>query len=177
MKNPSAWLFLVLLTASLSTAASAQDVGFGAGSRRASVFAEVSAARTGTGAGYIWGGSAGAYIQGRVLGLVARATALPGNHDIHLYDAVLGPRIAVTLPFVRAWVEAGGGMGYTGGYASDQSALGSNWGAAWQVDAGVSHGILPRLDWRILEVGYGHIYAGSGVSPVMASTGVTMHIW
>ena len=177
MKTPSACLFLILLSAVLSTPAFAQDAGLGGLSRRGSVFLEASAARTGQGAGYVWGGSAGAYIQGRILGLVARATALPGNQDIHVYDAVLGPRLAVTLPFVRAWVEAGGGMGYTGGYYSSPGTLGTSWGAAWQADAGVSHGILPHLDWRILEIGYGHIYTGSGVSPVMASTGLTLHIW
>jgi len=173
MKTPSVCLVLFLLSASLSAPAFAQDEGLGGGSRSGSVFAEGSVARTGQGAGYVWGGSAGAYIQGRVLGLVARATVLPGNTSIHVYDAVIGPRLAVSLPFVRAWVEAGGGMGYTGGYLSSSSA----WGAAWQADAGVSHGILPRLDWRILEIGYGHIYSGSGVSPVMASTGLTLHIW
>ena len=84
--------------------------------------------------------------------------------------------MAVTLPFVRLFVEAGGGMGHSGFYNST-GAYATAWGAAWQVDAGVSHGILPRVDWRILEVGYGHIYAGTGVSPAIASTGVTLHIW
>jgi hypothetical protein len=177
VKTPSTCLFLLLLSALLSTPAFAQDAAAGLSPRTGSVFAEFSAARTGQGAGYVWGGSAGAYIQGHLLGLVARATVLPGNSDIHVYDAVLGPRLAVTLPFVRAWVEAGGGMGYTGGYYNSPGVLGSNWGAAWQADAGVSHGILPRLDWRILEVGYGHIYTGTGVSPIMASTGLTLHIW
>lgn len=177
MKTPSAWLVLVLLSVSLSAPAFAQDEGLGSGSRSGSVFLEASAARTGQGAGWVWGGSAGGYIQGRVLGFVARATALPGNSDIHVYDAVIGPRLAVTLPFVRGWVEAGGGMGYTGGYYSSPTTLGSAWGAAWQVDAGVSHRIFPRVDWRILEVGYGHIYTGSGVSPVMASTGLTLHLF
>jgi len=177
MKTPSVWLSVVLLSAFLSTPLLAQDVGIGGAARSGSVFAEVSGARTGQGAGYVWGGSAGAYIQGQVLGFVARATVLPGNDDIHVYDAVVGPRLAVTLPFVRAWLEVGGGAGYTGGYYSSGTSLGSAWGAAWQADAGVSHHILPRLDWRILDVGYGHIYAGSGVSPIMASTGLTLHVW
>jgi hypothetical protein len=177
MKRPSVWLLLILLSASLSTPAIAQDVGFGGTGHRASVFADFTAARTGQGAGYVWGGGAGAYVQGRILGLMARATVLPGNNDIHLYDAVLGPRLALTLPFVRAWIDAGAGMGYTGGYYSSPTTLGTQWGAAWQADAGISHAILPRLDWRILEIGYGRIYTGTGVSPLMASTGLTLHIW
>lgn len=186
MKTRSARLFPVvvsaLLSASLAAPVMAQDVGLGGGPRSGSVFAEVSAARTGQGAGYVWGGSAGGYLQGRVLGFVARATILPGNGDIHVYDAVIGPRLATNLPFVRLWLEAGGGVGYTGGYYNSSSSTSSNsttsdWGAAWQADAGVSHHIASRLDWRILEVGYAHIYTGSGVSPVMASTGLSLRLW
>lgn len=177
MKTPVAWLALFSLSAFLSIPAPAQDVGLGGSSRTGSVFLEFSGARTGEGAGYVLGGSAGGYLQGRVLGFTARATALPGNGDIHIYSAVIGPRVAFHLPFVRAWVDAGGGMGYTGGYYNSATALGSNWGAAWQADVGVSHSILPRVDWRILEFGYGHIYTGHGVSPVMASTGLALHLW
>ncbi len=181
MKTPSARLFLVLvsalLSASLATPAMAQDVGLGGGPRSGNVFAEVSVARTGQGAGYVWGGSAGGYLQGRVLGFVARATVLPGNGDIHVYDAVIGPRLATNLSFVRLWLEAGGGVGYTGGYYNSPSSTTSDWGAAWQADAGVSHHIASRLDWRILEVGYAHIFTGSGVSPVMASTGLSLRLW
>ena len=176
MKTPSAWFALVLLSASLSARAFAQDEGLGIGPRHASVFVEASAASVGQGYGTLWGGSAGAYVQGRVLGFVARATALPSNGNTHLYSGVIGPRLAVTLPFVRAWVEGGGGVGYVGG-TSFSGSNGSTWGAAWQATAGVSHGILPRVDWRILEVGYGHIYSGSGVSPLVASTGLTLHIF
>jgi hypothetical protein len=176
MKTPSGWLFLVLLSALVSNPALAQDVGLGGGPRSGSVFIEASAGSVGQGYGTLWGGSAGAYVQGRVLGLVARTTVLPGNSSAHVYDAVLGPRLAVTLPFVRLWVEGGGGVGYTGN-ASGASGSGSTWGAAWQANAGISHGILPRIDWRILEVGYGHIYGGVGLSPVIASTGLTLHLF
>lgn len=176
MKTPSAWLTLVLISAFLSAPAFAQDEGLGIGPRGASIFAELSAGSIGQGEGVIWGGSGGSYYQGRVLGFVARATALPGNSQSRVYDAVAGPRMAVSLPFVRVFVEAGGGMGHSG-YYNSVGAFGSSWGAAWQADAGVSHGLGPHFDWRILEVGYGHIYAGGGVSPVIASTGLTLHLW
>ena len=176
MKTPSAWFGFALLSAFLAAPAFAQDDGIGLGPRGGSVFVEASAASVGQGYGVLWGGSGGGYIQGHVLGFVARATALPGNANTHVYDAVIGPRLAVTLPFVRVFVEAGGGMGHSGFYNS-LGAYGTGWGAAWQANAGVSRGILPRVDWRILEVGYGHIYVGSGVSPVIASTGLTLHLW
>ncbi|MFP5226236.1 MAG: hypothetical protein ACLGXA_01305 [Acidobacteriota bacterium] len=182
MKTPSVWLCSALVSAlffaSLATPAFAQDVGLGSGPRSGSIFAEVSAARTGQGAGVVWGGSAGGYLQGRVLGFVARATVLPGNGDIHVYDAVVGPRLAATLPFVRLWLEAGGGVGYSGGYyGATGNAIARDWGAAWQADLGVAHRLSSRLEWRMLEVGYSRIYTGSNVSPVMASTGLTVRLW
>lgn len=176
MKTPFLVVAVVVLSAFLLTPAFGQDEGLGIGPRSGSVFVEASAASVGQGYGTLWGGSGGGYIQGRVLGFVARATVLPGNANTHLYNAVIGPRLAVTLPFVRVWLEGGGGVGYAGGYVTGSSS-GNSWGAAWQATAGVSHGILPRVDWRILEVGYGHIYSGSGLSPVVASTGLTLHIW
>ena len=169
-------LLSVLLSAILTIPAFAQDEGLGLGRRGASVFLEASAATVGQGYGVLWGGSGGGYVQGRVLGFVARATALPGNANTRVYDAVLGPRLAVGLPFVRLFVEAGGGIGNSG-YYNSVGAYSTSWGAAWQANAGVTHGILPRLDWRILDLGYGHVYVGSGVSPVSASTGLTLHLW
>jgi len=176
MKTPSAWLALVLLSAFLATPAFAQDEGLGIGPRGGSVFVEGSAARVGQGAGVVWGGSGGGYIQGHLLGFMARATVLPSNGNLHAYNAVLGPRAAVTLPLVRLFAEAGGGIGRNDSFNA-VGIWGASWGAAWQADVGVSHSLASRLDWRILEVAYGHIYAGSGVSPLVASTGLTLHLW
>lgn len=175
VKTPSAWLALVLLSALTSASAFAQE-GLGLGPRGGGVFAEFTAADAGQGAGAITGGSGGGYVQGHVLGLVARATVLPGNYSLHAYSAVIGPRLAVSVPIFRVFLEGGGGMGRTDNY-NGQGPLGTSWGAAWQVDAGFSHRILGRIDWRILDAGYGHIYAGSGVSPVMLSTGLALHVW
>jgi hypothetical protein len=116
MKTPSAWLALGLLSAFLSTPALAQDEGVGLGPRGASVFAELSAARTGQGEGVLWGGSGGGYLQSHVLGFMARATALPSNANARVYNGVIGPRLAVSLPIVRLFVEAGGGIGRSGSY-------------------------------------------------------------
>lgn len=176
MRQHAAWIALVLLFAFTFTPAFAQDTaGLGMG-HAGNLFLEASTARTGQGSGFIWGGSAGAYLQGRLLGFVARATALPGNATTHAYSAVLGPRIAVSLPLFRAYLEAGGGYGRSDGYNSGY-ATGSSWGPAWQVDVGVEHTLLPHLDWRILELAYGHIYAGPGLAPTVLSTGLTVHFW
>lgn len=177
MKSPIRCFALFLLPALLCLTALAQDdAGLGLAHHGANIFAEFSGGRTGQGEGVMWGGSAGSYLQGRLLGFVVRGTALPSNSAIRVYDATLGPRLAVSLPFVRAFAEAGGGMGHSGYYDSSGS-LTSRWGAAWQVNVGFARTILPRVEWRILEGSYGHIYTGAGVSPVMLSTGMTLHVW
>ena len=140
------------------------------------LFAEVTGARSGQGVGTLWGGSAGGYVQGHLLGIVLRGTAEPSGATVHVFNALLGPRLALSFPLARIFVEATGGVGHTGYYDSD-GYFGSSWGPAWQANAGISHGFLPRLEWRILDVGYGRIYAGPGVSPVFISSGLSLHLW
>lgn len=171
MKRCFVWLALPLLFAFIATSAWPQT----GGRVDPAVFAEVSGGRTGSGIGNIWGGSAGAYVQGHLLGLVVRGTALPSNASMPLYLAVAGPRLGLSLPIFRIYVEAAGGMGHAG--YQNSGIFNSGWGAAWQADAGISHGIFPDLRWRILEAGYGRIYVGPSVSPVMLSTGLTLHFW
>ncbi|HEX4036884.1 MAG TPA: hypothetical protein VHX37_02400 [Acidobacteriaceae bacterium] len=177
MKALSGWCSLVLVSALFAVPALGQEVGgLGTAHRGLNVFAEFSAARSGQGVGTLWGGSAGSFLQGRVLGFGLRATEVPSGDSIHLFDAVAGPRIAVGLPFVSVFLDTGGGVGHSG-YYDQYGNYGSSWGPAWQADLGASHTFLPRLSWRILEVGYGRIYTGPGVSPLFVSTGLTLHVW
>jgi hypothetical protein len=166
---------LALLSAfTLTAIARAQDAPDGLGGRSSTLFAEVSAANPGQGNGFQWGGSAGAAMQGRIFGLVMRGTAAPGGNGVHLYDAVLGPHFSLDLPFLKPFVEAGGGVGR---YVNENGPGGPAWGAAWQAIGGVERGLSPHIRWRVVEVACGHIYAGGGVSPVMISTGLTLHLW
>jgi hypothetical protein len=163
---------LALLSAFTFTAlARAQESVDGLTGRSGSVFAEFSAANPGQGNGFLWGGSAGAAMQGRFLGFVVRGTAEPSGPNIHLYEAVFGPRFAFDLPWVKPFVEAGGGMGRN---VNDYGTGGPAWGAAWQVAAGVEHDLGPHLRWRAIEAAYGHIYAAGGVSPFIISTGLRL---
>ncbi len=175
--NRCSMLFAVaLLSAVIASPAPAQDPTSGLGSHTGNFFAEFSAANLGQGSGFISGASAGGYFQGRLLGMVLRATAAPGGDSFHVYSAVLGPRIAFDLPMVKPFLEAGGGIGHSSYYnpAGDFSRA---WGPAWQVDAGVEHSLLPWVNWRILEVAYGHIDVGSGIAPTIVSSGLTLHLW
>ena len=174
MKNSAAFLVTGLVATLLCIPAHGQEVGSLAGNRSFNVFAQVSAARAGQGSGIIWGGSTGVYVQGHLLGLVLRGTALPGNQTERIYTAILGPRVALSLPFFRVYGEVGGGMGHAGYY--DNGVFGTSWAPAWQVDAGLVRGLLPHLDWRVVELSYSRIYAGPGVSPEMLSTGFALHL-
>lgn len=174
MKRCSAVFALALLSVffTFTAQAFAQDA---LGDHTFNVFAEFSGARSGQGTGYLWGGSAGAYLQGHFLGLVLRGTEESGGSAIHLFNAVLGPRIALNLPLFRGFIEAGGGIGRSG-YFDAFGNSGSGWGPAWQVDAGISHELLPHFNWRVLEFSYGQIDVGPTVRPVILSTGIGLHL-
>ena len=168
---------LVLVSTLLAVPVLGQESGgLGIAHRGLNVFAEFSAARSGQGVGTLWGGSAGSFLQGHVLGFGLRATEVPSGDSVHVFDAVAGPRVAVGLPFVSLFLDTGGGVGHSGYYNRDGN-FGSSWGPAWQANIGATHAFLPRLSWRILEVGYGRIYTGPGVSPLFVSTGLTLHLW
>lgn len=165
---------LALLSVFFVATAVAQDSITGIRDHSAGVFAEFSVANLGQGQGFINGGSGGAYFQGRLLGWALRGLAEPGGDSTHIYEATVGPRIAVNVPWLRLFLEAGGGAGqasYTSGYGT----YARSWGAAWQANIGAEHALLPMVRWRILEVGYSHIYAGPGVSPLIASTGMSLN--
>lgn len=177
MKARFGWFALLLSSAFIVIPGHAQeDSGLGLGHRGFNVFAEFTGAGSSQAGGTLWGGSAGSYLQGRVMGFGLRATEVPSGDSVHIFDAVAGPRMGVRLPFVRLYVEAGGGIGRSG-YYDRFGNFGDSWGPAWQADAGLNHNILPRLNWRILEAGYGRIYTGPGVSPLFVSTGLALHLW
>lgn len=177
MKSLAGWWSLVLVSALIAVPALGQEVGgLGFARRGLNVFAEFSAARSGQGVGTLWGGTAGTFVQGRVLGFGLRATDVPSGATVHLFDAVGGPRFGVSLPFVRLSLDAGGGIGHSG-YFDRLGNYGASWGPAWQGDVGASHAFTSRLTWRMLEVGYGRIYTGPGVSPLLVSTGLSLHLW
>jgi len=162
---------LALLSACIAFPAIAQTP---LGNRSAGLFAEFSMANPGQSQGWNSGGSAGAYFQGHLLGWSLRGLAEPTGVNTHVYQATFGPRIAINLPFFKPFIEVGGGAGHAS-YPSGYGAFGRSWGAAWQANVGIEHELLPMMRWRILELGYGHIYAGPGVSPLIASSGLCLN--
>jgi hypothetical protein len=177
VKTPSVLLALALLSAItlFAPAARAQDPADGLGAHSANLFADFSSATVGQGDGWIWGGSAGGYYQSHLLGFVLRGSAVPGGDTIHVYEALAGPRLALDIPILKPFIEATGGMGHSG-YYDGIGNFARAWGPAWQVDAGVEHGLFPHLRWRIVDVAYGHVYVGPGISPTIISTGLALHL-
>lgn len=177
MKTPSVLLALALLSAStlFAPAARAQDPADGLGNHSANIFVSFSSATIGQGDGWIWGGSAGGYFQSRMLGFVVRGSAVPSGDTVHLYEGMIGPRFALDIPILKPFIEATGGIGHSG-YYNGLGNFSRAWGPAWQVDAGVEHGLFSRVRWRIVDVAYGHVYVGPGISPTIISTGLTVKI-
>lgn len=173
MTSVSRLVALALLSFLFVLPTRAQDSITSIGSHSGGVFAEFSMATLGQGQGFIRGGSGGAFFQGHVLGWSLRALAEPSGDTTHVYEATIGPRIALNLPFVKPFLEVGGGAGHAS-YYTGVGMLGRSWGAAWQANLGVEHQLLPVVRWRIFDAGYGHIYAGPGVSPFVIGTGLAL---
>lgn len=173
MTSVSRLAALALLSVLFVPLTRAQDSITGIGTHSGGVFAEFSMATLGQGQGFIRGASGGGYFQGHVLGWALRGLAEPTGDTTHLYEATIGPRIAVNLPFIKPFLEVGGGAGHAS-YFTGGGMFGRSWGAAWQANVGVEHQLLPVVRWRIFDAGYGHIYAGPGVSPFSIGTGLAL---
>ncbi|MBW4028465.1 MAG: hypothetical protein HIU93_13860 [Acidobacteria bacterium] len=152
-----------------------------AGSRHnLSVFGEFSASRPGQGSGFVYGPTAGAYMQtSRHLGLTARGSILREGSAIHVYQGLLGPRISAHLPRFTLYGEGLGGLGHAGYQVPTPTGNGiaSGWGLAWQLDAGLDHHILPHTDWRVVELAYGKVYTSRTVTSTTISTGLVIHLF
>jgi hypothetical protein len=111
-----------------------------------------------------YGGTIGAYLASGELailnvGVDLRASSVRDGGS-SLTDGAIGPRVALNLHIVplHPYVEA------TAGAASLQFKGGSSNGInfEYQVLGGVDFTILPRLDWRVFEFGYGGLYVPEG---------------
>jgi hypothetical protein len=159
--------------------ASAQARPTAYGGRETAVFGELNFARPGQGAGNVLGGTIGGYEQGNLFGLGLRGTVDTVGSNIHVYQATIGPRVTLRLPKLTVFGELGGGIGHAGYHRFNDlnSVVTSSWGASWQANAGVDWGILPfGLKWRVVEFGYGKVYAGPGVTPKTISTGIVWRL-
>ncbi|MDE1176735.1 MAG: hypothetical protein PW789_09010 [Edaphobacter sp.] len=123
-----------------------------------------------------YGGMVGAYKQsGHFLatGLDLRGTFL-GREGFHYYTYAIGPRIAFkprVLP-ISPYVE---GMIGLANYNNGKNTNSSNH-LNYQVLGGVDATIMPRIDWRIIDVAYSGV-GGESISAMTFSTGLVIRVW
>lgn len=170
------WLFLLVL------------IG-GSGSLRAQVsassskpfslygYAVASGAEHELNYGHALGGSGGVILQkSQWMALDVRGVILTARVPLHTFIGEVGPRIAPRFGPVRPYAEVLGGLGHSG-YVPTQGGLAGGFGATWTIDFGADLRITRRFQWRVAEYSHSHIYAGTGASPTILSTGVVVRIF
>ena len=127
--------------------------------------------------GHALGGTGGIILERSPwLSLDGRAVILRARVPLHTYLGEIGPRVAPRFGPVRPYAEALVGEGHTG-YVPPQGELVGAYGAAWSIDFGADLRVTHRLEWRVAEYSRSHIYAGTGASPTILSTGVVYRIF
>jgi len=94
--------------------------------------------------------------------------------DTNLFSTLLGPRVAVhTHGDLTPYAEFLFGAGhFTYGNNSPSTTQ-----FDWRALGGVDKKLLPRLDWRIIEVSYGQLNTYSGkLHPVTLSTAIVLRL-
>jgi hypothetical protein len=158
-------LFLLTVFLFLSLVARAQT----------GVYAEFSGAGLGvSGGGNVYGGTFGLYsglLHAPVvsLGFDIRGEFMSGNGQT-LNGGLGGVRIAVTPHVVplKPYVEGLGGVGHS------DTVEGSSTDAEYRIVGGIDWTILPRIDWRVVEVSGGS--TTGDVTPVVISTGLVLRL-
>jgi hypothetical protein len=125
------------------------------------------------------GGTFGAYddfahLGPARLGIDARGSILD-THGHKLNSALAGVRFAFKAPAlpIRPYVQASAGIGntnYGGGSVTSN-------GFQYQIFGGLDFTFLPRLDWRVLEIGAGALHTNGSNYPVETlSTGIVFRL-
>lgn len=155
---------------------------FGAaeGRGQVGVYAAFSAAKeTVSSTGWIEGATFGAYYDAvhlpvLNLGVDARAVLLGGSGASQAKSGMVGPRLVAHLPVVplRPYVEGLVGAGKV--KFGQGPTLSDSTHAAYGGAAGLDFTFFPRLDWRVVEVGYTAFSGAHGQTTV--STGLVFRL-
>jgi hypothetical protein len=137
------------------------------------IYGTFSGAGLGVG-GNVYGGTVGLYSTAFhapvvSIGFDIRGEFLNGNGQ-SLNSGLGGLRLAVHPPALplKPYVEALGGVGHS------ETALGTATDAQYRILGGVDWTILPRIDWRVIEVSGGST-TGS-IDPTVLSTGIVLRL-
>jgi hypothetical protein len=105
------------------------------------------------------------------LGGDIRGELLNGSSQQH-YNGVIGPRVAVKLPFINLQPYGEYLLGF-GSYKT--TAPNATLHVDYEYLVGVDRRLISRLDWRILEFSYCNFYNGS-IPTKALSTGLVLRI-
>jgi hypothetical protein len=123
-----------------------------------------------------YGGMVGAYKQsGHVIGtgLDLRGTFV-GRDGFHYNTFAVGPRIAFKPRVIPLTPYVEGLIGLAN-YNSGKNTSSTNH-LNYQVLGGLDATVLPRIDWRVVDVAYSGV-ASQSVKAVTFSTGLVIRIW
>lgn len=171
-----AWIALILVFIVWPRAVHAQAFPSATGGTRSRVYVLLDAGRPNYGHEGLFGGTAGAYIQGRPwLGLDGQLIALRwGPSSEHQYFALVGPRFAWNRGRWTAigTVEAGVGHArYDEGTASEN-------GFSWMLSGGLDMRLNDRFKWRVAQFSYGRLdVLSSGLNPKIIGSGLVMRLF
>jgi len=138
--------------------------------------------------GWYYGPSGGVYFNLVHLGPVSLGGDIRADYLFQspqrYRDVLFGVRVGAKAPILPlrpyAQISAGIGGPSTGGVQNTGRTY-SNKFQYWII-GGVDHTILPRIDWRVAEIGYGHMTGVSSGPPVAGvnlftlSTGVVVRL-
>ena len=96
------------------------------------------------------------------------------THSSQQYDSGLGgARLSLVphvLPF-KVYAEGLGGVGFINAGNNNNSTH-----FQYQVNGGVEYTVLPRIDWRVVEVAYNGFSGNTGSNPVGFSSGIVVRL-
>ncbi len=170
MKHFRYLLLVLAATLLIPSALHAQLAIYGAGT---------GASLSNAGTSWAYGGMAGVYRQtGHVASIINFGGDLRGTFisrdGFHYFTGAVGPRLAIKPhvipidPYIEGLV---GVASYNSGNGSSSSTHFN-----YQVVGGIDVTILPRLDWRAIDVAYSGV-AEQDVKAVTFSTGLVLRIW
>jgi hypothetical protein len=116
-----------------------------------------------------------------VPGLDVRGTFLTGSaccgNSFHINSFLAGPRLAFRLKKgrVKPYAEFLVGVGFAG---NSYNSFSTQTGFAYQPTGGVDVALIPRLDWRLIEVSYQRGPGDNGITNAQTgilSTGIVFH--
>jgi hypothetical protein len=109
-------------------------------------------------------------------GVDARGTHQTSTDGVtQLTGGLIGPRLAFRTPVLgfKPYVEALGGAAHVEYIKSNEGVSTTNF--QYQLLGGADLTVLPHIDWRVLEFGYGGIFTpGDVLQPKPISTGVVL---